>query len=81
MLVFSMLDLGRILISDLVVANFFACAFTTRYDSTLLGHALFILKVFLYEISYTGVYLSILPVVIYLLSSILYYTKSLCTVK
>ena len=44
--------LGRILISDLVVANLFA--FTFRYASTLLGHTIFTLNVFLHEILYTG---------------------------
>ena len=45
-LVFSMLSLGRILISDLIVANLL----TSRYNSTLLGRAFFTLKVFLDEI-------------------------------
>ena len=50
-LVFSMLSLGRILISDLVVANLLMYIFTSRYDSTLLGCVFFTLKVFLHEIS------------------------------
>ena len=49
--VFSMLSLGRILISNLVVANLLMYVFTSRYDSTLLGHAFFTPKVFLHEIS------------------------------
>ena len=38
-LVFSMLSLGCILISNLVVANLLMYIFTSRYDSTLLGRA------------------------------------------
>ena len=48
-LVFSMLGLGRILISDLVVAKS-PHVFTSMYDSTLLGRAFFTPKVFLDEI-------------------------------
>ena len=45
-----MLSLGRILISNLVVANL-AHVFTSKYDSTLLGCAFFTPKVFLDETS------------------------------
>ena len=42
-----MLSLGHILILDLVT-DLFTCIFTSRYDSTSLGHTL---KVFLHKIS------------------------------
>ena len=50
-LVFSMLSLGCILISDLLVGQS-AHVFTSRYDSTLLGYAFFTPKVFLDDIIY-----------------------------
>ena len=49
--VFSMLGLGRILISDLVVTNLLMYSLPVMLDSTLLGHAFFTPKVFLDEIS------------------------------
>ena len=39
--VFSMLTLGRILISGLVVTNMFMYYFPGIYDSSLFGHAFF----------------------------------------
>ena len=45
--VFSILSLGCILISDLVVTNLHA--FTSRYDSTLFSNIFFTLNVFLHE--------------------------------
>ena len=43
-LVFSMLGLGRILISDLVVANLLMYSLPGIYDSTLLGRAFYYTK-------------------------------------
>ena len=45
-----MLSPGLIMISDLLVTNLFMHALPGTYHSTLLGHTLFTLKVFLHEI-------------------------------
>ena len=50
--VFSMLSLGHILVSDLLVVNKHMYSFS-RYDSTSLSHTFFTLKVFLHEINIT----------------------------
>ena len=47
---FSMLSLGLILISDLVVTNLLIHSLSGTYDSTLLGHTFLTPKVFLHEI-------------------------------
>ena len=57
-LVFSMLGLGRILISDLVVANLLMYSLS-RYDSTFTWPRLFYTKGVLDEIYYSRCYLCI----------------------
>ena len=53
-MVFSYYQTSSILISDLVVPNLFVYAFTSRYNSTLLGQSFITLKVFLHEFIISG---------------------------